>query len=124
MLGKWASIPPASLTVGAISFNMRRILEFADAHNRLPLKLEELPDKKGYANRLTDGWGQLLNFHVDTAGNVTLRSLGADGKVGGDGDDRDITGVFRTQDDQGRWAPVEQRWTVDPAEALRAKRTR
>jgi hypothetical protein len=124
IVGKWSSIPPASLTTGAISFNMRRILEFAHAHNRLPLKLEELPEKKGYTNRTIDGWNQPLDFQVDTAGNVTLRSLGADGKVGGEGDDRDIAGVFRTKDDQGRWSPIDRRWIVDPADTLRANRTR
>ena len=114
LIGKWAQIPPRSRTVSCIGFNMRRILEYAYAHNQLPANLSVLPAKAGYMNTYEDAWGRTLEYQVDSEGNVTLRSLGADGQPGGEADARDIEGIFRTKDSQGRWAPAEPQWIKEP----------
>jgi len=43
-----------------------------------------------------------------------LRSLGPDKPVGGDGDNRDMIGVFASRDAQGRCQVEDCKWTRDP----------
>jgi general secretion pathway protein G len=59
--------------------------------------LVEPPGAKGWAgpyvrsNRnLVDPWGQSLLFAIDSEGQAQVRTLGADGKEGGEGNDGDL----------------------------------
>ena len=97
------TIPPRSLTGTRMFVTMRRILQFAHGHNKLPPTLAELPPMPGYDTETTDAWGRPLDYSVDDAGVVILRSLGADGHPGGDGENEDMTASFTSRDSQGRW---------------------
>ena len=65
-----------------------------------------VPDMPGYDTSTTDAWERPLDYSFDSSGVVTLRSLGADKRPGGDGDNRDMTGLFDTRDPQRSGCPV------------------
>lgn len=109
------TIPPRSLTATRMHVTKRRILQYAQRHNGLPPMLAELPAMPGYDTKTTDGWGRPLDYSFDSSGAVTLRSLGADKRPGGDGDNRDMTGVFHSRDAQGRWQDELVKWEQDPS---------
>jgi hypothetical protein len=108
------TIPPRSLTVTRMSVTKRRILQFAHQINRLPSTLAELPPMPGYDTETTDAWKRQLDYGTDDSGVVTLRSLGADKHLGGDGDNRDMTGVFISRNAQGNWQEDLTEWIQDP----------
>lgn len=105
-------ITPEEMTATAIAETFHRIHLFAVAHTALPKTLDQLPKRQNYANRVTDGWGRTLILEVDDNGVITLRSLGKDGKVGGDGVDRDIARRHRTRDEDGRFTAADDMWIV------------
>jgi hypothetical protein len=108
------TIPPRSLTVTRMFVTKRRILQFAHQNNKLPSTLAELPAMPGYDTETTDAWKRPLDYSTDDSGVVTLRSLGADKRPGGDGDNRDMTGVFISRDAQGNWQEELTEWKQDP----------
>jgi hypothetical protein len=108
-------IPPRSLTAGRMFVTKRRILQFARQNNKLPATLAELPAMPGYDTETTDAWNRPFDYVSDDTGTVTLRSLGADKRLGGDADDRDMIGVFVSHDAQGRWQEESAKWKQDPA---------
>ena len=54
-----------------------------------PPDLSVLPMLNG-DNETSDAWGRPLKYSVDDQGIITLKSLGRDGKRGGEGEDADI----------------------------------
>jgi len=108
------TIPLRSLTVTRMFVTKRRILQFAHQNNRLPLTLAELPAMPDYDIKTTDAWKRPLDYSTDDFGVVTLRSLGADKRPGGDGDNRDMTGVFISRDAQGNWQKELAEWKQHP----------
>ncbi len=106
--------PPRSLTAGRMHVSRWRILQFAYRHNKLPATLAELPARPGYDNATDDAWGRPLDYSVDDSGAVMLRSLGADRRSGGEGDDRDMTAVFPSRDAQNHWQQERAEWKQDP----------
>jgi hypothetical protein len=68
----------------------------------------------GYDTETTDAWGRHLDYSIDDSGVITLRSLGADKHPGGNGDNRDLTGVFNSRDAQGNWQEELAKWEQDP----------
>src|SRR4051794_39780777 len=84
-------VPPRSLTFGHMHMMKRRFLRYAAGNDSLPKGLKELPHIQGYANEVTDGWGQPILWKID-GDEVTLTSFGRDGKPGGTGEDADIVG--------------------------------
>jgi hypothetical protein len=90
-----------------------RILAYANSHGRLPATLAELIESKEHKFLLVDDWRREIQYRHDEAGVVTLYSLGADGRLGGEGGNRDIVGVFETRDDHGQ---VKQTagWKIRP----------
>jgi hypothetical protein len=93
----------------------RRILEFAQQHDRLPSTLAELPLKPDHNNDTTDAWKRPLDYSVSSSGIVTLQSLGKDKLPGGGGDSRDMIGVFASRDSQGNWQQQNLiEWIKDP----------
>lgn len=82
------------------------VLEFARKNDRLPGVLGELGvdpvDGKPFI--LTDVWGGAILYEVVGAGGegiVRLTSLGADGKVGGEGEARDLVWERAMRDPRG-----------------------
>ena len=108
-------IPPRSLTVTRMSGLKLRLVEYARQHRALPPRLDDLPPKPGYDSAAFDGWGRPFVYSFDSSGVVTLRSLGADQALGGDGDKRDITGIFPTRDSPGHSQDRLPEWIQDPA---------
>jgi hypothetical protein len=49
-----------------------------------------------------DGWGRQIGLSVD-GDVITLTSLGADGKPGGTGDNRDFVCSIRVADGKAEW---------------------
>ena len=108
------TVPPRSLTAGRMLVTKRRILQFAGQHNKLPSTLAELPAMPNYDTETTDAWNRPLDYSFDDSGIVTLRSLGADRRPGGDGDNRDMIGVFISRDATGNWHDELAEWKQDP----------
>jgi hypothetical protein len=107
-------IPPPSLTETTMTFTKRRILLYAQAHNALPPSLTSLSPMKGYNNEIHDGWGRALTYQTNSAGMITLKSLGRDGVPGGTGDDADIIHSFPTRNAQGEWSYEFVGWNDSP----------
>ena len=107
-------VPPRSLTFGRMLVTKRRIIQFARLHHKLPSDLAGLPEMPGYDNGTTDAWKRPLDYSFDGSGVVTLQSFGADKQPGGDGDKRDIIGVFESRDAQGNWQDELAEWKEDP----------
>jgi len=97
------TIPPRSLTATRMFVTKRRIVQYARQHDRLPSDLSDLPPMPNYDTATRDTWGRALDYSYDLSGVVTLRSLGADKRLGGDGDKRDMIGVFASRDAEGHW---------------------
>jgi hypothetical protein len=107
-------VPPRSMTATNMWIAKRRIIQYAHQHNHLPANLSDLPPMPGYVTDTHDAWGRPIDYSYDPSGVVTLRSLGSDKKPGGDGDKRDMVGVFPTRDAQGRWEDELASWLHDP----------
>ena len=108
------TVPPRSETYGRMFITKRRIIQYARQHNQLPPTLAVLPAMAGYGNETTDVWKRPLDYGFDSSGIVTLQSLGADKRPGGDGDKRDMTGVFASRDAQGNWQDELAEWEQNP----------
>lgn len=57
-----------------------------------------------------DEWDHPLQYSVDQNGVITLTSLGADGKPGGEGRDKDIIKRYRTKDADGNLIIFNDSW--------------
>jgi hypothetical protein len=109
-------VPPNSLTAGSMHMCKRRVLRYAREHNRLPLSLSETMPIKGYNSSIKDGWGVVLEYSYDTNGIVCFRSLGKDRKMGGSGDNLDMTRFFPARSSGGSWSDEFVGWMRDPPE--------
>lgn len=105
--------PPRSLTAGRMQTTKRRILRYAHQHGELPTSLSILARIGGYGNEIVDGWKRPLIFETSPTGLISLRSLGRDGKIGGEGDDADIVRSFPARDAQNRWSDESVAWAED-----------
>ncbi len=81
-------IPSRSVTVGSTHETVARIRLYHDMYGALPESLDQLPTRDGYANDAIDGLGRQL-IYSRTKETATVESLGADGKLGGTGEDAD-----------------------------------
>ena len=70
-------IPPYDKTLTTMIVIKKRIIEYAQANNKLPETLEQLPEKHGFENSIEDAWGKkiLYSYETDT-GNIVLKSCG------------------------------------------------
>lgn len=108
------TLPPRSMTHGAIHMCKRRVLRYAREHGRLPSTLSETQPIKGYYSSIKDAWGVVLEYSVDSNNVVTFRSLGKDKIPGGTGENADMTGIFHARAPDGTWADEFVDWTRDP----------
>lgn len=106
------TIPPDDMTQTAITETAVRIHMYMIQHRTHPKDLTVLPQRQHYANRITDGWGRLLVYTVEENGVISLKSLGRDGKPGGDGLDQDIVRQYRTRKEDGTLNIDDDRWIV------------
>lgn len=82
------AIPPSEVTASSMTEVRFRINMYLEKHGKLPARLGELPERSGFDNQTTDGWGHLLAYEVN-GDVVTLTSHGRDGKPGGSGENSD-----------------------------------
>jgi hypothetical protein len=90
-----------------------RIHMYMTQHRELPPSLTALPTRSGYANRTTDAWGREIQYAVDDEGVISLTSLGADGKPGGGGLNKDIVRRYRTRNPDGSSNIDDEYWIVN-----------
>jgi type II secretion system (T2SS) protein G len=111
------SLPPENHTSTAMYPLKKRILRFANTHDRPPHALSELPPLEGFTNRTTDVWGNEIKYIVDGT-TITLLSYGKDQRPGGNGDARDVIGIFEAKNVDGKWADgtfdESSEWKVEP----------
>ena len=107
-------IPPKSLTQTRMHVTKRRILQYARSHNQLPPDLASLPPMSGFDTSIVDGWKRSLTYQTNSAGIVTLLSLGRDGVRGGSGEDADIERSFNAYDGLGTWSDESIDWRRSP----------
>ena len=105
-------IGPVDMTETSIGETHVRIYLYMKEHRIVPSDLSVLPDRQGYANRTTDGWGHKLLYSVDNKGIITLSSLGADGKPGGVGVNRDIVHRYATRRADGTLNIDDELWVI------------
>jgi hypothetical protein len=106
-------IPPRDMTITAVVETFVRINLYAQTNRSIPLSLDVLPKREGYANRTVDGWGQPLLYTVGADGVITLTSFGADGKPGGEGLDADISESYRCRRADGSLWVGSSMWIVE-----------
>jgi hypothetical protein len=92
--GITGTIPPLDLTMTRMALTEIRIKTYWKANGRLPESLSQLPIREGYDNSTMDGWARPIKYDVSGATTVTLSSLGADGRPGGAGENKDIIVSF------------------------------
>lgn len=88
-------ISPDELTHTAIGETIFRINLYYKNKGELPVSLKELPRRNGYANSITDAWGNELIYTIESNNSIVLKSYGADGKEGGEGVSADIVEKFK-----------------------------
>lgn len=108
------TISARTLTASRMKGTMGRVLAYAREHDKLPETLAVLPATDGFRHLSEDAWNRQLDYSFDAAGVVTFRSLGADGRPGGEGDDRDMVATFNARDASGRWQGEVPSWKDDP----------
>ena len=95
-------------------FTKRRIIKYLRVQGRLPDSLSQLAEMPGYDNSICDAWGRALIYKILPNGDVSLTSLGRDGKPGGSAEDTDMTGIFTPLTADGRPADELADWKIDP----------
>ncbi len=85
----------AGMTRGYMLRTLFRIKDYTKQHRALPQSLDVIPKKEGRWDRITDGWGRRLLYKTNGDGTITLASLGADGRPGGEGEDADLVFTCR-----------------------------
>lgn len=106
-------ITPVEMTHTAMIETFVRISLYAETNKALPPSLEVLPKREGYANRTTDGWKRTLEYSVSGDGVITLRSLGKDGRPGGDGENADISQSYLSKRPDGSLWVGSPMWTAE-----------
>src|SRR5208283_4939170 len=94
-------VTPVENTKDAITETFVRIDIYAKTNKAVPLSLDLLPKREGYSNQTTDAWGRPLMYRVTQDGIITLTSFGKDGKLGGNGEDADISVSYFTKRPDG-----------------------
>lgn len=100
-------ISPYNYTYNVILHAARRVGDYAAVHGQLPSTLEELPLRDRYFDSNFDYWHRPLRYSVDAASCITIESLGKDNRVGGHGEDRDVTCLFNSRRKDGAFWPPE-----------------
>lgn len=105
-------ITPVEMTHTAIGETFVRIDLYMKKEKHIPKSFADLPVRSGYANSTKDGWNRELDYSISEEGVLSLTSLGADGKLGGIGENQDITKRFKTKDEFGKSLIGNEFWLV------------
>jgi hypothetical protein len=106
-------ITPVEMTKTAIMETFVRMNMFAKNNKTIPKSLNILPKRKGYANRITDGWNRPLIYSISQDDILTLTSLGKDGLPGGVGENADIVkSYYAKRKDGSLWIGASM-WLVN-----------
>lgn len=97
-------VPPHGHTYTSMTVCKRRVLRYAQKHNKLPSSLQDTQPIENYITSIEDGWGELLDYSVDANGIVKFISFGKDKKPGGTGKNMDIIGTFPSKQPDGSWS--------------------
>ena len=116
--------PPHSMTYASMHMCKRRILRYAREHGQLPPSLDVTQPIEGYHTSIKDAWGLAIDYHVNTDGTVTLRSLGRDRQAGGTDDNLDMIGVFPSRRLDGSWSDELVEWSQYPFDPLRMAKSK
>jgi hypothetical protein len=81
-----------------------RVMHYYRENGSLPADLTNLPVVGDYDSRITDTWGNVVDYTSSTNDIVTLSSLGRDQRIGGVEEDADIECSFSAKD--GAWIRV------------------
>jgi hypothetical protein len=101
-------VTPEEMTRTSIIETFVRIDLYAKQNRCPPPSLDVLPRREGYVNRTIDGWNRPLQYHIGTDGLITLVSFGRDGKIGGSGEDADISQSYYSRRKDGTlWVGAE-----------------
>ena len=95
-------IPPDSVTVTNMHVIQQRIEMYVRENGTSPSSLDQLPVIPNKVSSTADGWGRQIGLSI-SGDTVTLTSLGADGKPGGEGDNRDFIATMRVVDETVVW---------------------
>jgi hypothetical protein len=90
-------IPPRDNTLSAMTETKVRIEMYLQKNGRLPPDFNSLPVRENHVNQTDDAWHRPLLYTIESGNTVVLKSLGADGKPGGTGDDEDLTQRYRVE---------------------------
>jgi hypothetical protein len=90
-----------------------RIHLYARISKTMPASLDELPERRNYYDTLKDAWGRKLHYQVNENGMVTVFSLGEDGKLGGTGNDADISQSYYYKRPDGSFWAGDEYWPAD-----------
>jgi hypothetical protein len=100
-------------TKTAMGETFARITIYAETNKSVPQSLDILPRRAGYANKTTDGWNRPLQYDLSKDGIITLRSFGADGKPGGEGENEDISLSYHSKRPDGSLWVGSPMWIVE-----------
>ena len=114
------TVPPKDMTATTMHMLRRRVMRFAQSHDKLPERLSDTAVIEGFGESLTDGWGHDIEFTTSPSGVVRFKSLGRDHKEGGTGLDIDIVRDFPARQTDGQWSDEFVDWNYD---SLRPNRT-
>lgn len=89
-------ISDESVTLTAIGETSVRISFYLNSYGKLPPDFSVLMVRPNYGNRTTDAWNRPLIYKIE-GDTFSLTSLGADGVVGGTGDNADFTREHRVE---------------------------
>jgi hypothetical protein len=106
------TLTPVEVTDTAIGESFARIQIYAETNHSVPPSLNALPKRKGYANQITDGWHRPLLYRVTPDGVITITSLGRDGKLGGAGEDADISVNYHSKRPDGTLWVGSDSWII------------
>lgn len=106
-------ITPVEMTRTAMTETLARINIYAETNKAVAPSLDVLAKRDGYLNRTTDGWNRPVQYRVAQDGIITLTSLGADGKPGGDGENADISVSYRSKRPDGSLWVGSPMWLVE-----------
>lgn len=84
-------IPPYDRTMGRVTVIAYAIDHYCQKNKKLPQDITELNSYGVTQTEYFDAWGNKFDFEVIEPNLVILRSLGKDGKVGGEGENKDTT---------------------------------
>lgn len=88
------SIPKSTYTKNRLFFWARELYIYYENSLAYPASLKDISQRGNFDYSINDGWGNVIEYTHDPNGLVCLKSIGADGSIGGDGEAKDINVSF------------------------------